>query len=573
MDCCEAQRLAKVYSQAAAASATAAAASAIEAAASASESGDIACETVRGCTGEQYCMTSVTTEAELIAVNTAGVTGVFVAADINLTADLTVNVPISFSSCGIINTNGFLLTINSSITAGFYQILDTSASELAFTVNSNPTVIPQWFGAKGDDVTDDTAALQIALTVAGAANVKGQVYIPPGTYRNTGLTLPRFVILTGAGPKVSVLRYNPGTGNALSLQTVGQNNSFNTISNIKIAATVGSTGAGIAGAIDPLYVADLDIHNFEIEGFLRGIYIPYGLQIRISFGRLIGRGKAVANGFGLQLGDRTLGTPRLVNTAEVEGVYSSFYETNFVFDGSITNVHAVTSEECINAFLVATRLCITGSWIQADTFLFITRAGGWTIGGYSNYYIGGGVEVDNLVPWCNLADSAQEMSAFQKSEFIGNGRFRMRYATTSARGFQLGDTNPAYLYNASGSIRAEAVTRPFEINRDAAGAGLSLLYLYQQNVQKGGIGISSLSNLALLGGGSECIEWDANRNVAIGGGAVATNSTQGFLYVPTCAGTPTGVPAGKAGFIPIVVDSTNNKLYFYSGGAWRDAGP
>jgi hypothetical protein len=24
---------------------------------------------------------------------------------------------------------------------------------------------------------------------------------------------------------------------------------------------------------------------------------------------------------------------------------------------------------------------------------------------------------------------------------------------------------------------------------------------------------------------------------------------------------------------PIVVNTTNNKLYFYSGGAWRDAGP
>lgn len=55
--------------------------------------------------------------------------------------------------------------------------------------------------------------------------------------------------------------------------------------------------------------------------------------------------------------------------------------------------------------------------------------------------------------------------------------------------------------------------------------------------------------------------------------ALATNATDGFLYVPTCAGTPTGTPTTYTAKSAIVVDSTNNKLYFYSGGAWQDAGP
>jgi hypothetical protein len=63
-------------------------------------------------------------------------------------------------------------------------------------------------------------------------------------------------------------------------------------------------------------------------------------------------------------------------------------------------------------------------------------------------------------------------------------------------------------------------------------------------------------------------------NVVAGGSvALATTATDGFLYVPTCAGTPTGVPTAITGMAPIVVNTTNNKLYFYSGGAWRDAGP
>ena len=61
--------------------------------------------------------------------------------------------------------------------------------------------------------------------------------------------------------------------------------------------------------------------------------------------------------------------------------------------------------------------------------------------------------------------------------------------------------------------------------------------------------------------------------VAGASAALATTATDGFLYVPTCAGTPTGTPTAITGMAPIVVDTTNNKLYFYSGGAWRDAGP
>jgi hypothetical protein len=65
----------------------------------------------------------------------------------------------------------------------------------------------------------------------------------------------------------------------------------------------------------------------------------------------------------------------------------------------------------------------------------------------------------------------------------------------------------------------------------------------------------------------------AGNFVAGASAALATTATDGFLYVPTCAGTPTGTPTAITGMAPIVVNTTNNKLYFYSGGAWRDAGP
>ena len=72
---------------------------------------------------------------------------------------------------------------------------------------------------------------------------------------------------------------------------------------------------------------------------------------------------------------------------------------------------------------------------------------------------------------------------------------------------------------------------------------------------------------------SERMRIDSLGNVIINTAAIATTATDGFLHVPSCAGTPTGVPTAYSGRVPVVVDTTNNKLYFYSGGSWRDAGP
>lgn len=52
-------------------------------------------------------------------------------------------------------------------------------------------------------------------------------------------------------------------------------------------------------------------------------------------------------------------------------------------------------------------------------------------------------------------------------------------------------------------------------------------------------------------------------------GALATNATDGFTYIPTCAGTPTGTPTTQTGAVPLVYDTTNNQFWIYNGGAWR----
>ncbi|GAC1503083.1 MAG: hypothetical protein NVS1B10_08090 [Candidatus Saccharimonadales bacterium] len=57
-------------------------------------------------------------------------------------------------------------------------------------------------------------------------------------------------------------------------------------------------------------------------------------------------------------------------------------------------------------------------------------------------------------------------------------------------------------------------------------------------------------------------------SVLIGTGALATTATDGFLYIDSGAGIPTGVPTAQTGRIPIYYDSTNNNLYIYNTG-WK----
>jgi hypothetical protein len=61
---------------------------------------------------------------------------------------------------------------------------------------------------------------------------------------------------------------------------------------------------------------------------------------------------------------------------------------------------------------------------------------------------------------------------------------------------------------------------------------------------------------------------EALGSVVMGTAALANTATDGFFYLASGAGVPTGVPVAKTGRVPMYYDSTNNKFYIYNG-AWR----
>ena len=55
----------------------------------------------------------------------------------------------------------------------------------------------------------------------------------------------------------------------------------------------------------------------------------------------------------------------------------------------------------------------------------------------------------------------------------------------------------------------------------------------------------------------------------IGTPSPATNATTGFGYIPVTSGTPTGVPTTITGYVPMMADSGNSKVWVYIGGVWK----
>ncbi len=56
---------------------------------------------------------------------------------------------------------------------------------------------------------------------------------------------------------------------------------------------------------------------------------------------------------------------------------------------------------------------------------------------------------------------------------------------------------------------------------------------------------------------------DNHQNTVLNNAAIAANATDGFLYIASGAGPPTGTPTAFTGRVPLYFDSTNDQLYIY----------
>jgi hypothetical protein len=152
----------------------------------------VSCDDVEACVGIKYCWYLAETEADLIAIETAGVGGIAVGASITLTTNLTVTIPITVLPCGLIITDGNTLTINNTLIADQRYILDAAVGEVIFNASAAPQIFPEWWGATGDGVTDDTLAVEAAIEASGVSRIPvwfSQEYVVSEADLESGCTL------------------------------------------------------------------------------------------------------------------------------------------------------------------------------------------------------------------------------------------------------------------------------------------------------------------------------------------------------------------------------------------------
>lgn len=131
------------------------------------------------------------------------------------------------------------------------------------TLNSilNDTVNVRDYGAIGDGVTDDTAAIQqaisdewarISLNPSALQQSRNAIYLPAGTYLiNSSLLLYPYITLYGDGPGKSTIQMSSSGSNPV----------------MRTADSLGQTGAniGIGGAVTPTRIS---ISGISIDGSL-----------------------------------------------------------------------------------------------------------------------------------------------------------------------------------------------------------------------------------------------------------------------------------------------------------------
>lgn len=137
------------------------------------------------------------------------------------------------------------------------------------------------YGAKGDGTTNDTTAIQNAIN---AASTSGKVVIPAGTYKITSmLTIPRNLVVEGAGADNTILSYTTNTGVAILHADNGSPITYyprrGKLSNLRISGPGAATvtvgiwqGGDPANTISPTTHQGhrMDYERIEVRGFGRG---------------------------------------------------------------------------------------------------------------------------------------------------------------------------------------------------------------------------------------------------------------------------------------------------------------
>lgn len=260
-----------------------------------------------------------------------------------------------------------------------------------------------------------------------------------------------------------------------------------------------------------------------------------------------------------------LNTPSAGTNVTITNSFSLVTAGAVKFGGNLT-LNAGTANGI--GYLNANKIVTTGSALTFDGTNFATT---------------GTASATKLIPTGGtVSGNGMYLPASNSIGISTGGADAIRVNSSQQTGF--GNTSPAFRVHITQTSSGAATTVAcLENAASATSTEARLLFVQGGNTTRGGYvgGInedSSGSPTSLVFGTSAAFATPTERmritsagNVVVNTAALGTTATNGFLYIPTCAGAPTGVPTTFTGRSPLIVDSTNNRFYVYVSGSWKYA--
>lgn len=420
--------------------------------------------------------------------------------------------------------------------------------------NNNTVFNVQNYGALGDGVTDDTVAINAAITASTFGSI---VFFPQGTYIvSSTIKLLKGRTYRGSGREGTTVRAKAAT----NLDAVMASETW-------LSTTPSPTSD------NPIAIRDLKIDgnsSAQTSGLGNGLAL-------ITFWNTLENLEIVNNrGNGLLLTSKRRDNVEITNTAvECKVIRCAIRSSGAI--GIYVEDPTPSAQTVTDGWIVDCVIDTTG-----QEGIMISTSAGWLVQGNHLY---------------GTARSGIWLDRGGFTRVIGNYVETYGFAATAGTycGMMCGGDGGGYIGAPGTMVFADNTI----IYVDGAAAGSTIRGI-RLEASNGVVGRVVLSNNGFYGGthvaGSHGIRvgnqgatgslfikasgnlvsgWDTPVTYVANGGVLSvtgdifqpgipTNSTDGFSRLPSSAGPPTGVPADVTSGVPVTYDTTNNKLWVYN---------